>query len=153
MTPNPPHPAPRLPEILAPAGDMPSLLAALQAGADAVYFGLDEGLNARARAQNFPVAELPATCDRIHRAGARAFLTLNTVVFEDELPFLEGLVRAARKAWRRVERMKLSGLAPEELHRQLDLIQADLGAIHRAVAKQYFELYQEAATPVAVQAQ
>ena len=64
------------------------------------------------------------------------------------LPKQEGLVTSARKAWRRVERMQLSGLAPDELHRQLDLIQADLGAIHRAVAKQYFELYHEAAAPV-----
>ncbi len=87
-----------LPEILAPAGDEPALAAALRAGANAVYFGLDEGLNARARAANFPVAGLGATCDRIHRAGARAYLTLNTVVFEDELPFLEGLLRAAAAA-------------------------------------------------------
>lgn len=89
---------PRHPEILAPAGDPASLAAALAAGADAVYFGLDEGLNARARAANFPVATLPSTCDRIHGAGARAFLTLNTLVFEEELPFLERLLRAAAAA-------------------------------------------------------
>ena len=85
-------------EILAPAGDEPSLAAALAAGADAVYFGLDEGLNARARAKNFPLATLPATCDRVHRAGAKAYLTLNTVVFEEELAFLETLVRGAAAA-------------------------------------------------------
>src|SRR5687768_18578800 len=88
----------RRPEILAPAGDEPSLAAALAAGADAVYFGLDEGMNARARAANFPVATLGATCDRIHRAGAKAYLTLNTLVFEDELPFVERLVRSAGEA-------------------------------------------------------
>ena len=88
----------RAPEILAPAGDMASLQAALQAGADAVYFGLDEGLNARARARNFPVSELGQTCDRIHRAGARAYLTLNTLVFEEELPLLERLLRQAAAA-------------------------------------------------------
>ncbi|HNC96897.1 MAG TPA: peptidase U32 family protein, partial [Myxococcota bacterium] len=88
----------RAPEILAPAGDLASLNAALQAGADAVYFGLDEGLNARARARNFPVAELGDTCDRIHRAGARAYLTLNTLVFEEELPLLERLLRQAAAA-------------------------------------------------------
>ncbi len=86
------------PEILAPAGDEPALAAALASGADAVYLGLDEGLNARARAKNFPVATLPALADRIHRAGARAFLTLNTLVFEDELPLLEALLRAAAMA-------------------------------------------------------
>ncbi|MFM2161269.1 MAG: family peptidase, partial [Pseudomonadota bacterium] len=88
----------RGPEILAPAGDAASLAAALAAGADAVYLGLDEGMNARARAQNFPVAELPDTADRVHRAGARLYLTMNTVVFQDELPFVEGLIRAAAAA-------------------------------------------------------
>jgi U32 family peptidase len=86
------------PEILAPAGDAESLDAALAAGADAVYFGLDEGLNARARASNFSVAELPRTLDHIHRAGARAYVTLNTLVFENELPAVETLVRACAKA-------------------------------------------------------
>ncbi len=86
------------PEILAPAGDEAALAAALASGADAVYFGLDEGLNARARAKNFPVATLPAMVDRIHRSGARAFLTLNTLVFEDELPLIEAIVRAAALA-------------------------------------------------------
>jgi collagenase-like PrtC family protease len=47
-------------EILAPAGSAPSLSAALAAGADAVYFGVDEGWNARARADNFRVDDLPA---------------------------------------------------------------------------------------------
>jgi putative protease len=88
----------RSPEILAPAGDAASLAAALAAGADAVYLGLDEGMNARARARNFPVAALGETAAQVHRAGARLYLTLNTVVFQDELPFVEGLVRAAAEA-------------------------------------------------------
>ncbi|TAJ24788.1 MAG: U32 family peptidase [Planctomycetota bacterium] len=83
------------PELLAPAGDSAALAAALQAGADAVYFGLAEGFNARARAGNFSLANLAATTARIHRAGARAYLALNTLVFESELAFVERLVRAA----------------------------------------------------------
>jgi putative protease len=74
------------PEILAPAGDDESLTAALKAGADAVYFGLAEGFNARARAENFTLAALPETVRRIHRHGARAYVTLNTLVFDSELP-------------------------------------------------------------------
>ncbi|MBI5609786.1 MAG: U32 family peptidase, partial [Deltaproteobacteria bacterium] len=89
---------PNLPELLAPAGDADALTAALQAGANAVYFGLDDGLNARARAANFALAELPQTCARIHRAGALAYLTLNTVVFENELPFLESVLRQVAAA-------------------------------------------------------
>lgn len=82
------------PEVLAPAGGMPSLRAALQHGADAVYFGLQDGFNARARAQNFALADLPDVVARIHRAGARAYVTLNTLVFEPELPAMEQVLRA-----------------------------------------------------------
>jgi putative protease len=89
---------PRRPEILAPAGDEPALAAALASGADAVYFGLDEGFNARARAANFPIAALPATVARIHRAGARAYIAFNTLVFETELPFVEDLLRRIASA-------------------------------------------------------
>ena len=81
------------PEVLAPAGSLPSLLAALQNGADAVYFGLQEGFNARARAANFALEALPQLVARIHRAGARAYVTLNTLVFEPELPALERVLR------------------------------------------------------------
>ncbi len=80
-------------EILAPAGDQASLEAALAAGADAVYFGLDEGFNARARASNFRMDTLPEVVGMVHRAGARAYLALNTLVFEEELEALEGILR------------------------------------------------------------
>lgn len=81
------------PEVLAPAGDRPSLEAALAAGADAVYFGLDEGFNARARAENFSLDNLAETVDRIHQAGARAYLTTNTLVFQSELAALDRVLR------------------------------------------------------------
>ena len=77
---------PSRPEILAPAGDLPALRAALAAGADAVYFGLDDGFNARARAANFSRENLAEIVGEIHRAGARAYVTLNTLIFEVELP-------------------------------------------------------------------
>ncbi|WNG14172.1 DUF3656 domain-containing protein [Cystobacter fuscus] len=89
---------PRRPEILAPAGDLESLRAALASGADAVYFGLDEGFNARARADNFSLARLPETMALVHRAGARAYLTLNTLIFEPELPGVERLLRGVASA-------------------------------------------------------
>ncbi|MCA9515669.1 MAG: U32 family peptidase, partial [Myxococcales bacterium] len=84
---------PSRPEILAPAGDHASLTAALASGADAVYFGLDDGFNARARAVNFATDDLADIVAAVHRAGARAYVTLNTLVFEAELPVLEGLLR------------------------------------------------------------
>ena len=88
------HETPHKPEVLAPAGSIESLRAALWHGADAVYFGLQDGFNARARAANFSLRSLPETVARIHRAGARAYVTLNTLVFEPELPALERVVRA-----------------------------------------------------------
>jgi putative protease len=83
----------RAPEVLAPAGDRDTLAAALAAGADAVYFGLDEGFNARARATNFASEGLAETVAWIHRAGVRAHIALNTLVFEPELAVVEELIR------------------------------------------------------------
>ncbi|NTX59098.1 DUF3656 domain-containing protein [Myxococcus sp. CA051A] len=88
----------RRPEILAPAGDLDSMKAALASGADAIYFGLDEGFNARARAENFSLATLSETLALVHRAGARAFLTMNTLVFEPELPVVEDILRRVAAA-------------------------------------------------------
>ena len=85
---------PQKPEVLAPAGSPESLRAALWSGADAVYFGLQDGFNARARAANFSLRDLPETVARVHRAGARAYVTLNTLVFEPELAALERALRA-----------------------------------------------------------
>ena len=55
--------------MLAPAGGWPQLRAAVRAGADAVYFGLDVGLNARARAANFTSEELPEVMKFLHSHG------------------------------------------------------------------------------------
>ena len=73
------------PELLAPAGNETCLTAAIENGADAVYFGLDHGFNARARAGNFSMESLPAVMQRIHRHGMSGYVTLNTLVFSDEL--------------------------------------------------------------------
>src|SRR4051812_21100942 len=77
------------PELLAPAGDEESLRAAVAAGADAVYFGLRGGFNARARADNFAAADLPRIFDFLHGKGVQGFVTFNTLVFDRELPVAE----------------------------------------------------------------
>jgi putative protease len=77
------------PELLAPAGNWECIHAAIENGADAVYFGLDVGFNARARAANFHVDELPLVMETLHRRGLVGYVTLNTLVFTDELPHLE----------------------------------------------------------------
>ena len=88
----------RAPEILAPAGDMTCLQAALDAGADAVYFGLGE-FNMRQRAGiNFAVEDLPEIMRRCGESPRRAkrYLTLNSIMFEDETEKVADLIRAAK---------------------------------------------------------
>ena len=80
------------PELLAPAGNRACLLAAVENGADAVYFGLQRH-NARARAANFDGAELPDVMALLHRVGVKGYVTLNTLVFPRELPELEATLR------------------------------------------------------------
>ncbi len=79
-----PAPALRRPELLAPAGDWECARAAVENGADAIYFGL-ERFNARMRARNFTQADLPALMEFLHRRGVRGYVTFNTLVFADEL--------------------------------------------------------------------
>ncbi|MFN8707896.1 MAG: peptidase U32 family protein, partial [Planctomyces sp.] len=67
------------PELLAPAGDSECVRAAVENGADAVYFGLADGHNARARARNFDSSELAATMRFLHERGVRGYVTLNTL--------------------------------------------------------------------------
>lgn len=85
------------PELMAPAGDMTSLRAALDAGADAVYFGV-VSMNMRASARNFAVEDLPEIAKVCHAAGARAYLALNTIIYDREVQLAESLVKAAAAA-------------------------------------------------------
>ncbi len=83
----------RKPELLAPAGDRGCLRAAIENGADAVYFGLTQGFNARARATNLDLAALPEIMAELHHRGVKGYVTLNTLVFTNELPEVEQTVR------------------------------------------------------------
>jgi len=79
-------------ELLSPAGDEICLRAAVENGADAVYFGLQHGFNARARAINFDLDHLPEITTYLHQRGVRGYVTLNTLAFTNELPELERLI-------------------------------------------------------------
>lgn len=87
----------RLPEILAPAGDEAAMRAAIAAGADAVYFGLKD-FNARARATNFDADALGKTMTLLHEHGVKGYVTLNTLVFDDELESVERAIRTCAQA-------------------------------------------------------
>lgn len=82
------HPRLALPELLAPAGNWDCAKAAIETGADAIYFGLDR-FNARMRAENFTEADLPELMAFLHRRGVKGYVTLNTLVFPAELPEAE----------------------------------------------------------------
>jgi len=79
-------------EIMAPAGDRECLRAAVGAGADAVYFGLNVGFNARAKAPSFGLDELPELFDWLHGRGVKGYVTLNTLLFDRELDAAEELL-------------------------------------------------------------
>lgn len=66
-------------------------------GADAVYFGV-EAFNARLRAENFRLEELPDVIEWLHQRGVQGFLTLNVLIFTDEVPAAAGLLEAAAAA-------------------------------------------------------
>ncbi len=76
-------PFPKKPEVMSPAGHWPQLHAAIEAGADACYFGLKH-FSARAKV-GFELSELPEAMRILHRRGVRGYLTFNTLVFEHEL--------------------------------------------------------------------
>lgn len=80
------------PELLAPAGDLACLEAAVHQGADAVYFGLDRGFNARARATNLNLENVSDVVGQLHRHRVKAYVTLNTLVFSRELPDIESVL-------------------------------------------------------------
>ncbi|MFD1885665.1 DUF3656 domain-containing U32 family peptidase [Paenibacillus wenxiniae] len=80
-------------ELLAPAGDWDCMRAAVANGADAVFFGVEK-FNARARANNFRMDELPEIMAFLHSYGVKGFLTFNILVFENELEDARELIDA-----------------------------------------------------------
>ncbi len=78
-------------ELLAPGGDIESIKAAILAGANAVYCGLDK-FNARSQAKNITINELPGILRLAHKHDCEVFLTLNIIIVEREIPALIGLL-------------------------------------------------------------
>ena len=85
-------------EIMAPVGCWESLAAALEAGATSVYFGI-EYLNMRARSSaNFTTQDLHTIVERCQAAGVKTYLTLNTVMYPEDLPLMQEIVNHAKAA-------------------------------------------------------
>lgn len=85
-------------ELMAPAGNFESLQAAIDNGADSVYFGVDQ-LNMRARASiNFTIDDLSEIARRCSEKGVRTYLTLNTIIYDHDLSIIKTLLDAAKEA-------------------------------------------------------
>ncbi len=87
----------RKPELMAPAGDWTMLITAVSAGADAIYFGVDK-LNMRIKAQNFTLEDLPKISRFCKKHKVKSYLTLNTIVYEEEIKELKKIIDCAKKS-------------------------------------------------------
>ena len=85
-------------EIMAPAGSYESLIAAFQAGADSIYFGI-ENLNMRSRSSsNFTVADLKIITDKCRERNVKSYLTVNTVMYDGDLALMREIIDSAMNA-------------------------------------------------------
>lgn len=85
-------------ELMSPAGDFTSMQAALDNGADSIYFGVEQ-LNMRARASmNFTIDDLPEISRRCAEKGVRTYLTLNTIIYDHDLSLIKTLLDKAKAA-------------------------------------------------------
>ncbi|QOW10777.1 U32 family peptidase [Kaistella flava (ex Peng et al. 2021)] len=85
-------------ELMSPAGDFTSMQAAIDNGADSIYFGVEQ-LNMRARASmNFTLDDLPEISRRCSEKGVRIYLTLNTIIYDHDLSLIKTLLDKAKAA-------------------------------------------------------
>ena len=83
---------------MAPVGSYESLVAAVQGGADAIYFGI-EGLNMRANsANNFTIDDLHKIAEYCHENGLKSYLTVNTVIYDNDIETMHKIIQAAKEA-------------------------------------------------------
>lgn len=85
-------------ELMAPAGGFDAMQAAIDNGADSIYFGVDQ-LNMRARAtMNFTLGDLPEIAQRCGEKGLRTYLTLNTIVYDHDLSIVKKVIKSVKEA-------------------------------------------------------
>ena len=85
-------------EIMAPVGSYDSLTAAIQGGADSVYFGI-EGLNMRSRSSNnFSLDDLRQIAAICQEHGMKSYLTVNTIIYDNDIAYMRSIIDAARSA-------------------------------------------------------
>ncbi len=111
----PSSPSRRKPEVMSPAGYWPQVHAAVEAGADSIYFGLGH-FSARAKV-GFTLSEIPALMRSLHQRGVRGYVTFNTLVFEHELGQAAAAIEALAKAG--VDALILQDYAAVQLARRI----------------------------------
>ena len=85
-------------EIMAPVGSRESLAAAIQSGADSIYFGIEK-LNMRAHsASTFTISDLQEIAETCNQHGIKSYLTVNTIIYDEDIPLMHEIVDAAKKA-------------------------------------------------------
>ena len=85
-------------EIMAPVGSRESLAAAIQAGADSIYFGI-ENLNMRARSANtFSITDLREIAQTCEEHGMKSYLTVNTIIYDNDITLMRTIIDAAKEA-------------------------------------------------------
>lgn len=85
-------------EIMSPVGSYESLMAAIQGGADSIYFGI-EGLNMRARSSNnFTIEDLHKIVGICKENGLKSYLTVNTIIYDNDMELMRKIVNAAKEA-------------------------------------------------------
>ena len=113
---------------MAPVGSYDSLSAAIAAGTDAVYFGV-EGLNMRSRSSaNFTLDDLRKIAGICSEAGVRTYLTVNTIIYDADMPVVRSIIDAAAEA----------GLTA--------IIASDIAAISYARSRGWKSIYRHSAT-------
>ncbi len=106
-------------ELLSPAGSFESLQAAIRAGADAVYFGVEQ-LNMRARSANtFSINDIKEVSTICKKTGIKAYLTLNTVMYEHDMQLLRSILQEAKK--QSIDAVIASDFAVMEYCKQLSI--------------------------------
>ena len=90
--------SPKLIEVMAPAGSMEAMSAAIKAGANSVYFGVEQ-LNMRARqTNNFLVEDLPEVAKLCKENGVKSYITLNTIIYDHDIALMRRIIDKAREA-------------------------------------------------------
>jgi putative protease len=112
------QPTPSHPELMAPAGDWTMLNAVIKSGADAVYFGVDK-LNMRMKAANFDLNELSKISEHCRNQNIKSYLTLNTIIFEEEIEEAEEIIKQAKDSG--IDRIICWDLAAAQICREYQI--------------------------------